>query len=85
MENEKAASRAASKKIDWRVFRARFRAQFIGYGVFVSALGLIRTLLGQLGGIDGLRDFLEAFTAWEIVYLPLVAVLAAVLAYRAKD
>ncbi len=73
--NEKAASRAA---IDWQSFRARFLTQFLLYGAFVTVSGTLRACLGQIGGFYG-------FLAWEAIYLPLAAVLAAVLAYRAKD
>jgi hypothetical protein len=55
-----------------------FRNQFLIYGVFVTTLGLLRTLLGQMKGLMG-------FLAWEAVYLPLVAVLALVLACRKED
>lgn len=56
----------------------RFKAQFLLYGAFVTAAGLIRCLVGQVNGLMG-------FLAWEAVYLPLVAALALVLAYRVRD
>ena len=71
--NEKAAW--------WRLknFNAvSFRNQFVIYGVFVTVLGLARTALGQMKGLMG-------FVAWEAVYLPLVAVLALVLACQKED
>lgn len=57
-------------------FWRKFAPHFVTYGVFITALGVFH------GFKD--RDVM-AFLAWELVYLPLVAVLAAVLAYRTKD
>lgn len=67
--NEKAAW--------WRLqFWPVFRRQFLIYGFFVTLMAFTRMLLGQVHA-----DFM-GFLSWEAVYLPLVAVLAAVLAYR---
>lgn len=74
LSNKKAASGAARKQFSW----LEFRRQFAVYAVFLSAMGLIRTLLGQMEGLTG-------FLAWEAVYLPIAALLALVLAYRTRD
>lgn len=72
-EKEKAALGAASR-FDWRMFGI----QFAVYATFITATGLVRWWLGQLNGFIG-------FLAWETVYVPMVAVLALVLAYRRAD
>lgn len=55
-----------------------FWRQFAIYSVFVTTLGLLRLMLGQVNGLMG-------FLAWEAVYIPVCAVLALVLAYRHPD
>lgn len=52
-----------------------FRRQFVVYGAMLTAVGIARVAIGQL---DGLMDFL----AWEVVYLPLAALLALYVAWR---
>ncbi len=71
--NEKAAW--------WRLNenqQREFWRQLFVYAVFITAIGIVRTLIGQLNGFMG-------FIAWEAVYIPLCVVLALVLAYRTKD
>lgn len=64
----------SKKRFNW----ATFRAQFVINGVFITALGMGRLALGQINGFMGLL-------AWWAVYMPLVAALALVLAYRRGD